>query len=96
MAARDESHGLIEAVTDEEILAAYELLASGDGIFGEPASAAPVAGLLKHRDRLPEGPVVVTVTGHGLKDPATAMATVALPEPVPPTMEAVAALLGWS
>jgi threonine synthase len=93
--ARDESDGLIEAVSDDEILAAYQVLASGDGIFGEPASAAPIAGLLKFRDRLPEGPVVATVTGHGLKDPATAMAAVAVPDPVPPTMEAVAALLGW-
>jgi threonine synthase len=95
VAARDESGGLIEAVSDEEILAAYEALAAGDGIFGEPASAAPVAGLLKFRDRLPPGPVVATVTGHGLKDPATAMGQVELPESVPPVLGAVEELLGW-
>jgi threonine synthase len=95
VAARDHSGGIIEAVTDDEILAAYRLLAAGDGIFGEPASAAPIAGLLKFRDRLPPGPVVATVTGHGLKDPQTAIDQVSLPEPVAPTVDAVGALLGW-
>lgn len=70
--ARDESDGLIDAVTDERILAAYRLLASREGVFVEPASAASVAGLLAvaQDGRLPKGSVVVcTVTGHGLKDP---------------------------
>jgi len=95
-AARDESEGLIEAVTDEEILEAYRFVAAGDGVFGEPASAAPVAGLLKNRDRLPDGPVVVTITGHGLKDPDTALGVAPELEPVAPTLDAVVSRLGWS
>jgi threonine synthase len=77
-AARDESGGRIEAVTDEQILAAYRLLATEEGIFGEPASAASVAGLLmEHRaGHVPAGATVVcTITGHGLKDPAWALRT---------------------
>jgi len=75
-AARDESGGLIDAVTDEEILAAHRLLAEREGVFVEPASAASVAGLLKQHaaGRVPPGATVVcTVTGHGLKDPQWAM-----------------------
>ncbi|MDO5738903.1 MAG: threonine synthase [Ornithinimicrobium sp.] len=75
-AARDESGGLIEAVTDEEILAAHRLLSSREGIFVEPASAASVAGLLKQHaaGRVPAGATIVcTVTGHGLKDPQWAL-----------------------
>jgi threonine synthase len=73
-AARDESGGLIDAVTDEEILDAYELLARREGIFIEPASAAGVAGLLKlQRDgQLHGGRAVAILTGNGLKDPDTA------------------------
>ncbi len=77
-AARDESRGVIEAVTDEQILAAHRLLSSRDGVFVEPASAAGVAGLLARHaaGRLDPGQrVVVTVTGHGLKDPAWALRT---------------------
>jgi len=72
--ARDESDGLIEAVTDEEILDAYELLARREGIFIEPASATGVAGLLKLRreGRLSGGRGVAVLTGNGLKDPDTA------------------------
>jgi threonine synthase len=76
VAARDESGGLIDAVTDEEILAAHRLLSAGEGIFVEPASAAGVAGLLKsHAAGLldPGQSVVCTVTGHGLKDPQWAL-----------------------
>ena len=76
IAARDESHGLIEAVTDEQILSAQALLAGREGIFVEPASAAGVAGLLAKRDRGELGSglqIVVTVTGHGLKDIDTAL-----------------------
>ncbi len=75
-AARDESGGLIDAVTDEEILAAHRLLSAREGIFVEPASAASVAGLLKAHaaGRVPPGSTVVcTVTGHGLKDPQWAL-----------------------
>ncbi|TNM68503.1 threonine synthase [Streptomyces sp. NP160] len=76
VAARDESGGVVEAVTDEEILAAHRLLSSRDGVFVEPASAAGVAGLLKrHAAGLVESglTIVVTVTGHGLKDPQWAL-----------------------
>ncbi|MGG5751717.1 threonine synthase [Zafaria sp. Z1313] len=75
-AARDESGGLIEAVTDEEILEAHRWLSSREGVFVEPASAAGVAGLLKHHaaGTAPSGKtIVITVTGHGLKDPQWAL-----------------------
>ncbi len=74
--AIDESHGLIDAVTDEEILEAYQLMTSKEGIFSEPASNASIAGLIKlHRQgRLKQGQRVVAVlTGNGLKDPDTAI-----------------------
>ncbi len=76
-AAREESGGLIDAVTDDEIVGAYRMLAKTEGIFCEPASAASVAGLIKaHREkRIPQGSDVVCVlTGHGLKDPDRAVA----------------------
>ena len=76
VAARQESGGLIDAVTDDEILAAHRLLSASDGVFVEPASAASVAGLLKSHAAglLDPGQVVVcTVTGHGLKDPQWAL-----------------------
>ena len=76
LAARDESGGLIESVTDEQILAAHRLLSAGEGVFVEPASAAGVAGLLKLHDagRVPAGArIAITVTGHGLKDPSWAL-----------------------
>jgi threonine synthase len=72
--ARDESGGRIEAVTDEEILAAYSLIASREGIFCEPASAASLAGVIKlYKEGYfsPGDSVVCTLTGHGLKDPDT-------------------------
>ncbi|MGH3702671.1 MAG: threonine synthase [Pseudonocardiaceae bacterium] len=97
--ARDESAGLFEAVTDEQILAAYRLLAGQEGVFVEPASATSVAGMLlvAGDGRLPRGSLVVcTVTGHGLKDPDTALRGVAAPEPVPIDPAAVAAALGLS
>ena len=74
--ARDQSRGAIEAVSDEEIVEAYRLLASIEGIFVEPASAAGIAGLLKMGERgaLDDGVTAVcTVTGHGLKDPEHAV-----------------------
>lgn len=74
VAAKDASQGAFNAVTDDEILAAYRLLASQEGIFCEPASAASVAGLLKVKDQVPTGATVVCVlTGNGLKDPDTAI-----------------------
>lgn len=72
--ARDESGGLLESVTDDEILSAYNLVASSEGIFCEPASAASLAGVLKLHKRgfFNQGDeVVCTLTGHGLKDPDT-------------------------
>jgi len=95
IAARDESDGLIDAVTDDQILAAYDLLASREGVFVEPASAAGVAGILARKADLPRGPVVITLTGHGLKDPEIAVSDAGLGEPVEPTAESVAHALGW-
>ncbi|MBI5975231.1 threonine synthase [Staphylococcus canis] len=74
--AIDTSNGLIDAVTDEEILEAYQLMTSNEGIFSEPASNASIAGLIKlHRaGKLKQGQKVVAVlTGNGLKDPDTAI-----------------------
>ena len=72
--AQQESFGEFNPVTDEEILDAYRLLASEEGIFCEPASAASVAGLLKVKDRVPTGANIVCVlTGNGLKDPSSAI-----------------------
>jgi len=91
--ARDESDGLFELATDEQILAAYRLLARREGVFVEPSSATGVAGLLitAADGRVPAGSLVVcTVTGHGLKDPDTALAGVAAVEPVPVDPAAVA------
>ena len=92
LAAVRESGGLIESVTDEEILAAQGLLAREEGVFCEPASAAGIAGLLKleREGRGPEGTVVSVLTGHGLKDPDVILRRVELPEPVPATLEMVA------
>ncbi len=72
--ARDESEGLIDAVGDDEILDAYQLLAGSEGLFVEPASAASVAGLrkLNREGGLRGGRVVAVLTGSGLKDPETA------------------------
>ncbi|HCS13749.1 MAG: threonine synthase [Zetaproteobacteria bacterium CG06_land_8_20_14_3_00_59_53] len=82
-AARDESGGVIDAVTDEEILEAYNMLACMEGVFCEPASAASVAGIIKLNKAgyfQPGASIVCTLTGNGLKDPDTAMQNV--PKPV--------------
>jgi threonine synthase len=84
-AARDESGGVIESVTDRQILDAQSALAARDGVFVEPASAAGVAGLLqRHAAGLvaPGSRIVVTVTGHGLKDIDTALEHRGLPDEV--------------
>ena len=99
VAARDESNGLIDKVTDEEILEAYKLLAR-EGIFCEPASAASVAGVLKlaRSGFFRSGERVVCVlTGHGLKDPDRALAVGGRPEVLDATMEALEQALveGW-
>ncbi len=85
MAAKDESAGAFRAASDNEILAAYRLVAAREGVFVEPASAASVAGLLAaHADGWlePGSLVVCTVTGHGLKDPATALLNMVEIEPI--------------
>lgn len=90
--ARDASGGLIEAVTDRQILAAYRLLAREVGVFVELASAASVAGLLQEAEngRVPRGSTVVcTVTGHGLKDPEWAISTA--PSPTTIKLDVIAA-----
>jgi threonine synthase len=97
IAARDESGGLIDAVTDRDILKAYRMLASQEGVFVEPASAASVAGLLQlHRQgRLDPGQrVVCTVTGHGLKDPDWAIAGAPAPVTIAADVTAAAVHLG--
>jgi threonine synthase len=80
------SRGEIRAVSDDEILAAYSLLGAREGVFCEPASAASVAGLLKYGA---EGRVVCVLTGHGLKDPTTAMTRAGSVVPCEPEIGAV-------
>ena len=91
--ARDASGGVIDSVSDDEILDAYRLMASKEGIFCEPASAASVAGLIKLRKAgldLAGRMVVCIITGNGLKDPDLAVtSTVNQPIEVEPTMEAL-------
>lgn len=73
-AARDESHGMINYVSDEEIIKAYKLIASCEGVLAEPASAASVAGLIKFKNKINTGARIVCVlTGNGLKDPDNAI-----------------------
>jgi threonine synthase len=89
MAAMTSSQGMVRAVTDGEILDAYKFLASGEGVFCEPASAAGVAGLLKYG--APEGVsrIVCILTGHGLKDPQTALMQAGSVVPCEPDLTAV-------
>jgi threonine synthase len=94
--ARDESGGAIRSVSDRDILAAYRLLATKEGVFVEPSSAASVAGLLQAVELglvHPGETVVCTVTGHGLKDPDWAIAGAAKPMAVPPDASVVARAL---
>lgn len=95
-AARDESGGLIDTVTDREILDAYRMLAKEDGVFVEPASAASVAGILKlgqknyfKKSGISKPVIVCVLTGHGLKDPDTAMNQMKKPKTVPAKLEAI-------
>ena len=94
--ARDESGGAIEAVDDEDILAAYRLLARTEGVFAEPASAISLAGALRMgaRGQLRAGDVLVlTLTGHGLKDPDTAIANSEAALSIPSDLARLAAVL---
>lgn len=104
-AARDESGGIIDSVTDAEILEAYKLLAAEEGVFVEPASAASVAGILKmarggyFKTKI-KGPaakpskIVCVLTGHGLKDPDRAIASVEKPKVLQPKLSAVLKEIG--
>jgi threonine synthase len=98
VAAKNESNGEFNAVTDDEIIAAYRWLGSKEGIFCEPASAASVAGLLKVKDRVPNNATVVCVlTGNGLKDPDTAIKNSINPfqQGIDANLEAVASAMGF-
>ncbi|WP_457621263.1 threonine synthase [Persephonella sp.] len=95
--AAKESNGFIDAVSDEEILEAYRLVASTEGVFCEPASAASVAGVIKaYRKGLFKGEetVVCTLTGNGLKDPDTVIKASDKPVEMPPDINAIARYLG--
>jgi threonine synthase len=90
MGAMTASGGAVRAVSDEQILAAYRMLASSEGIFCEPASAASVAGLLAYgADGAAR--VVCVLTGHGLKDPQVALQQAGAIVPCEPSLEAVEA-----
>jgi threonine synthase len=95
-AARDQSGGVIDCVSDAEILAAYHKLATKEGVFGEPASAASVAGLIKHARRLDLSGkrVVCVITGSGLKDPDNAMKDAPAIVELPADLTQVASALG--
>jgi len=97
LAAAKESNGRIDKVTDEEILEAYQLLAKTEGVFVEPACAAPVAGLKKSiaAGWIPKGSLVtMTLTGHGLKDPDTTLSVAGKPsDPITPTVDAARRVL---
>jgi threonine synthase len=95
--ALKDSAGFIDSVTDEEIIRAYRLVAREEGIFMEPASCAAVAGLIKTAKAgrfEPGSTLVLTLTGHGLKDPDTALESASRPVSVPPRLDAVLAQLG--
>ncbi len=95
-AALDESKGDVDVVTDEEILAAQSWLARNEGIFVEPASAAPIAGLFKWSQKIPEGrQIVCTVTGHGLKDPGVIQNRIDRIEPIPAKIDNVRRAIGF-
>ena len=92
MASMRESGGGVAAVTDSQIIEAYRLLAAEEGIFCEPASAASVAGLLLRAeagDLVPGERVVCVLTGHGLKDPDTAIAETGAVRRLPADIAAV-------
>ncbi len=96
--ARDESGGIIDMVSDEEIMAAYHLQATKAGIFGEPASAASLAGLIKLSGKgmdFSQKRVVCVVTGSGLKDADIAMQGAESFTKLPANLGAVEQALGW-
>jgi threonine synthase len=109
-AARDESGGLIDMVSDKEIIEAYKLLAAKEGVFVEPASAASVAGLLKlakkgyfskatkranAQTRKRPNKIICILTGHGLKDPDRAIKTIKEPKIVKANLKAILKEIGY-
>lgn len=95
VAARDASGGLIESVTDEAILDAYNILAEKEGVFCEPASAASVAGVLMKKHLFKDGDVIVcTLTGHGLKDPDNAILRSSKPLKIKNSMDELIRAIG--
>jgi threonine synthase len=95
--ARDVSGGLIDSVTDDEILEAYRLVAGKEGVFVEPSSAAGIAGLFKKKaeGKLPKDKtIVITVTGNGLKDVGWVLDNAAAPTVIPVDVKAAAAAMG--
>lgn len=97
IAARDESGGLIDLVSDDEILSAYRLVAAKEGVFVEPSSAAGIAGLIKYKkaNKLPSGKrIVITVTGNGLKDVQWVLDDAAKPTVIPVDVKRAAEVIG--
>lgn len=99
-AARDESGGVIDMVSDKEIVDAYKLLADKEGVFVEPASAASVAGIIKLNKRgffknTKRPRIVCILTGHGLKDPDRAIKSIKKPKVIPAKLEAVLKEIGY-
>jgi len=96
--ARDESGGVIDAVTDDEIIEAYRLVASREGVFCEPASAASIAGAIKMKKEgvISDGDTVVcTLTGHGLKDPERAIDVSETPVKAAAELREVVGIMGF-
>ncbi|MBI4982404.1 MAG: threonine synthase [Candidatus Omnitrophica bacterium] len=98
--ARDESGGLIDMVTDKEIVLAYKLLAAKEGVFAEPASCASIAGLIKlsksgYFKRRQVTKIVCILTGHGLKDPDRAIKSVKSPKVVKPDLKIILKEIGY-
>ena len=106
LTAVEQSGGRLDAVSDREILLAYQMLAAEDGVFAEPASAASVAGLLKmsrtgdlktaRSGRARPMTIVCVLTGHGLKDPERAIKSVRVGRPLPPSLSVIARAVGLS
>jgi L-threonine synthase (EC 4.2.3.1) len=96
--ARDQSGGLIDCVSDDQILRSWRDLARLEGVFVEPASAAGVAGLrnvVAEGRADPDARYVAVLTGHGLKDPGLAVEQFDTPEPTPADIDAILRWLGW-
>lgn len=101
--ARDESAGLIDMVSDKQIIAAYRILAEKEGVFAEPASAASVAGLLKLIDikyfkkaaKKGKYKIVCVLTGHGLKDPERAIKTIKQPKVIRADLKTIVKEIGY-